>query len=164
MGERIEEWKDIEGFAGLYQVSNCGRVRSLRKGILLRPAKNKFGYMYCALSKNGKLHGKKVHRLVAQAFVENPLKRTQVNHKDGNKANNNADNLEWCTYSENTMHAVNNGLFSTNCKVRIVETGNIYVSIGACARAICGSGANISACLNGKRQTHLGYHFERVEA
>lgn len=164
MGQCIEEWRDIEGFEGLYQVSNLGQVKSLRTGILLRQAKNKFGYLLCVLCVKGDMNSKRVHRLVAQAFLENPSNLPQVNHKDGNKANNNVENLEWCTCSENTRHAVSNELFSTSKKIRVVETGKVYTSIGSCARDISGSGANISHCLYGKRKTHKGYHFEWVEA
>lgn len=164
MGQRIEEWRDVKGFEGLYQVNNYGQVKSLRKDALLKPAKSKYGYMLCVLCKNGVMHDRRVHRLVAEAFLENPRSLPQVNHKDGNKSNNNVENLEWCTCSENSRHAVENGLFSTNKRVRVVETGKVYESIGSCARDISGNGQNISHCLHGERKTHKGYHFEWEEA
>jgi hypothetical protein len=109
-----EIWKDIKGYEGLYQVSNLGRVKSLlfhnnvvtkkREKILAQRISNS-GYLMVGLNKNSK--GKKlyVHRLVAEAFVENPLCKKEVNHKDGNKLNNNANNLEFCTPSENIKHS-----------------------------------------------------------
>jgi len=116
-----EIWKDIPGYEGLYQISNKGRVKSLLKTVRLGrntkiipekiiKTKNKDRYQGCSLSKNSV--GKKlmVHRLVAESFVPNPENKPQVNHKDGNKDNNSADNLEWVTVSENAIHAFDNSL------------------------------------------------------
>lgn len=113
-----EIWKDIPCYEGKYQVSNYGRVRSLEyhntKNIkrigLLKLAEDKKGYIRCALSKHNKLITYKVHRLVAFAFCKNPNNYPQVNHLDGNKKNNMADNLEWCNNSMNQIHAYSHGL------------------------------------------------------
>lgn len=115
-----EIWKDIAGYEGKYQVSNRGRVRSLEyhnmRGIkrigFLRPTVvgRGIGYLRVALSRKHKLTSFMIHRLVALAFIENPHNLPQVNHKDGNKHNNNVDNLEWCTNSYNQLHAYANGL------------------------------------------------------
>ena len=96
----MEEWKNIEGFNG-YQVSNEGKVKSLnynhtKKERILKSEKDKDGYLQVVLYKNGKPVMKKVHRLVAQAFLENPQNLPQVNHKDECKTNNSVDNLEFC--------------------------------------------------------------------
>lgn len=104
-----EIWKDIPSFVGVYQVSNLGRVKSLnyyRKGIesIRKPAINK-GYLYVSLYRNNVNKTYAVHRLVAEAFIENPENKEQVNHKDGNRKNNNVLNLEWATRSENNTHA-----------------------------------------------------------
>jgi hypothetical protein len=106
-----EIWKDIPDYEGLYQVSNLGDIRSLKrkKAINLLPSIGTDGYYRLNLHKNG---GKtsSIHRIVAQAFIPNPDNKPQVNHKDGNKLNNHFDNLEWCTPKENTNHAHLTGL------------------------------------------------------
>ena len=93
-----ESWKDIEGYEGLYQVSNRGRVANSMTGRILMQHRNNRGYMRVALCKEGQSTLVSVHRLVAQAFIFNPNPKEfdQVNHKDENKTNNCADNLEWC--------------------------------------------------------------------
>lgn len=100
-----EIWKDIQGYEGYYQVSNTGRVRSLdridsrgykRKGKILVPLVDKFGYCSVHLLKKSKAKTAKIHRLVAVSFLENPLNYKEINHKDENKLNNSVDNLEWC--------------------------------------------------------------------
>ena len=117
-----EVWKDIEGYEGLYQVSTCGNIKSLpkvrrngtgtyiQKERLLKPSNTSTGYKKVELCKDGKRKGFKVHRLVAIAFIPNPDNKPEVNHIDGNKINNNIDNLEWVTSSENSIHAYETGL------------------------------------------------------
>lgn len=116
----VEVWKDIEGYEGLYLVSNLGLVRSLERieenlrkgkpynrlhrGRTLKPIKHFTGYYLVTLNKGGEHHSMRLHRLVAQAFVPNPDNLPEVNHKDENKANNRADNLEWCDGSYNTNY------------------------------------------------------------
>lgn len=114
-----EEWKPIVGFYN--EVSNHGRVRSVThvagngktyKGKILKPIITKSGYVnVCLTTGNDESRiTKRVHRLVAEAFVENPYDKDEINHKDGNKENNRADNLEWVTRSENEQHAYDNNL------------------------------------------------------
>lgn len=109
-----EIWKDIKGYEGLYQVSNLGRVKSLGKGgfnqyqknvRFLSICKNSEGYGIVVLTKELQTRTFSVHRIVAKTFIENPLNKRVVNHKDGNKLNNVASNLEWLTYKENYIHA-----------------------------------------------------------
>lgn len=88
-----EIWKDIEGYEGLYQVSNLGRVK---RAYILKPYKDKKGYLAVQLSKHNKVKRLFVHRLVAMAFIPNPNNLPQVNHKDRNTSNNHMGNLEWC--------------------------------------------------------------------
>jgi hypothetical protein len=118
-----EEWRDIKGYEGLYQISNLGRVKSLicwcgnknikayrqREKILkTKPKKN--GYLVVTLRYQNVIKYKSIHRLVAKAFLPNPNNYPVVNHIDGNKTNNNINNLEWCSYSHNTKEAIRIGL------------------------------------------------------
>ena len=101
----MEIWKDIDGFNGKFQVSSWGRIRNAETGNILKPYKNKKGYLKASLSYGGKSIKKRINRLVAIAFIDNPYNLPQVNHKDGNKENNSISNLEWVTNSENQKHA-----------------------------------------------------------
>lgn len=109
----MEKWKDIDGYEGLYKISNFGRVLSApRQGSYRTPRcltikLDTHGYQIVDLFKNGKGSRKKVHRLVAQAFIPNPYDKKTVNHKDGNPKNNHVDNLEWATQRENNLHCIN---------------------------------------------------------
>lgn len=111
-----EIWRDIEGFEGLYQVSNLGRVKCVEhkcpgrcglrtvKEHLMTQVKGAKGYMYVSLSNMDRGRTFTVHRLVAKAFIPNPENNPVVNHKDENKANNCVDNLEWCTSLYNNTY------------------------------------------------------------
>lgn len=111
-----EIWKPLKDYEGLYEISNMGRVRSLiKRGNNTHKIRKTgldvaTGYINIQLRKNNKPLTKRVHRLVAEAFVPNPDNKPVVNHIDGNKKNCRADNLEWMTYSENTLHSFKNGL------------------------------------------------------
>lgn len=113
-----EEWKDIFGYEGLYQVSNMGEVRSLvnqarhKRKIpkILKAHKDGKGYLRIKVSKKQKTQTFKVHRLVAQAFIPNPKDKLQVNHKNCIKTDNKVSNLEWVTNEENREHAKKNGI------------------------------------------------------
>lgn len=106
----METYKDILGFEGIYQISNLGNVKNIMKNKVLKPRKHTNGYLRICLCKNGIVKDYFIHRLVASAFIENPLNKSDVNHIDGNKANNNIFNLEWSTRSENQKHAFSIGL------------------------------------------------------
>ena len=99
-----EIWKVIE-YAINYSVSNCGRVRQNKKNKILKPYINqRNGYVYVFIrDNNGKYLNKRIHRLVAECFIPNPLNKPDVNHKDFNRSNNYVDNLEWATRSENNL-------------------------------------------------------------
>lgn len=115
----IENWRGISDTE--YQVSNTGKV--MRAGKVLKPftdSKNK-GYKYVSLSVNGKVRKNSIHRIVAEAFLENPKRFEQVNHKDGNPSNNSLNNLEWVSNRQNTQHAYDTGLNSKVVKVQVVD-------------------------------------------
>ena len=109
-------WKDVDGFEGLYKVSSEGVVvgtpRTGTKGGVVKWYKTTHGYMEYHLCKNGKRHHMSTHRLVAKHFIPNPNNKPFVNHIDGNKLNNNVENLEWVTHEENMQHAVRTGLLN----------------------------------------------------
>lgn len=109
-------WKDVEGFEGLYRVSNEGVLmstpRRCTKGGVVKRNKMKNGYEKYILCKDGKVHTVRAHRLFAQHFIPNPDSKPFVNHIDGNKSNNSVENLEWVTRQENVEHAVRTGLFN----------------------------------------------------
>lgn len=107
-----EIWKQIDDGYEQYQISTFGRVKSLKRKSekILSLDKDRNGYMNVKLSKDGVIRKFKVHRLVALAFIANPDNLPEVNHKDGNKANNCIDNLEWTTRSQNMRHAYDTGL------------------------------------------------------
>ena len=119
---KSDMWKQIDEFQN-YEISDRGEVRNIQSGKVLKPWIGVGGYVYINLTNgHGKPMPKRLHRLVAKAFVPNPYNKPQVNHKDGDKTNNCADNLEWVTKSENMNHAYRTGLQRTtrNGKVRSV--------------------------------------------
>lgn len=132
-----EIWKDIKGYEGLYQVSTFGRIKRIRfinnvtnklqNKLLSMNKYDNLGYRTICLCKNGETKYKRVHRIVAETFIPNSQNLPCINHKDGNKKNNNVENLEWCTYSYNTKHAMKNGLFNME-KFRSATKQNIKIA------------------------------------
>lgn len=165
----MEIWKEIPGTEGQYQISNYGKVRTVKTGRVLTPAIDERGYERVCLFKYDRERRYKVHRLVAITFIPNPDNKPQVNHKDGNKRNNSVDNLEWVTNEENMRHANAAGLreghqrFCDSRKKRIIathiESGEevVFDSILAAKKAI---GTNhIQEVLRGLRYEAKGYTF-----
>lgn len=112
--ENAEVWKDIPHYEGLYQVSNLGRIWSVRKQRTLSPAMTPNGYMRINLyAPNHKRKTESVHRLVALTFIDNPEAKPQVNHKNQNKTDNRAENLEWVSAKEN----INYGDRTIRCSI-----------------------------------------------
>lgn len=158
------ERRDINEFPN-YQASSDGLIVNKKTGRVLRPSPDTYGYMSVGLSKDGRTHTKRVHRLIAEAFLEQSSeKEWQVNHKNGDKNDNRLDNLEFVSPGDNMRHAYAHNLNHwegyNETPVRVIETGKVYKSQAECARAIGGSQSNINACLAGRRHKHLGYHFE----
>lgn len=179
----MEMWKAIEGTDGRYEVSNTGKIRSRNykntgKTVELKPAPDPKGYIKTMLLFNGKYRTVKVHRLVAQAFIPNPENKPQVNHKDGNKANNAADNLEWITNRDNAHHAIEHGLFTnsykatenanTRRKKKVIATdpnGRTFAfdSISEASRELGVKRRHVQAVLKGERNQTGGYTFKTNE-
>ena len=179
-----EEWKDIPGFEGRYQVSNFGRVKSLDreelqrdahggysifryKGRILRQTKIGQGYMVVPLGQDHQCC--RVHRLVAMAFIEPVRGKDMINHIDGDRTNNHVDNLEWCTNQENQLHASRvlghkQGRYQ-NKPVRCVETGEVFENSFRAAKEVRHVAGNIRMAASPKypRKTCMGYHWEFVD-
>ena len=123
-----ERWKDIEDYDGAYQISDLGRVRSCKYGYwrIRRPGKDGNGYLYINLCKDRNIKNVKIHRLVARYFVKNDnIFNSEINHKDENKENNRASNLEWCdrkyNLTYNDIHHRRKYPRQFNCKRRKLE-------------------------------------------
>lgn len=117
------EWRTIEEFP-IYEVSNTGVVRNKRTKKEKKPNISEKGYELIKIYvKTGTAYKRRIHRLVAQAFIPNPENKPEVNHKDGNKRNNAVNNLEWVTQKENYEHAVDMGLHTSVKYVKLQERG-----------------------------------------
>lgn len=186
-GEKYMQWKDIHGYEGYYEVSTMGDVRSKDrivpdknsagkhlKGRIMKQSENKDskrggqGYLVVNLRKNHTSNVIQVHRLVASAFIENPLNLPTVNHKDGDKHNNCVENLEWATYGDNNIHALKSDLRSPRgCEVaRFDECGNIidkFKSVSEASRETGISRGMISHCVNGRAYKAGGYVWKKIE-
>lgn len=156
----MEIWKDIRGYEGLYQVSNMGRIKGKNKVLHLNT--NTCGYKHVTLSKGNVKKTALVHRLVASAFIDNPLNKPQINHRDGNKNNNTAINLEWETQADNNRHAVKTNLRKTKKIVlldgegKAVKVFNNRMEVNEyLGRSVCQD--LITRCCNGNRKTAYGY-------
>lgn len=170
----MEEWRDIKGYEGLYQVSNEGRVKNSKNGKILKLHRNQRGYFQAGLTKNGVYKMYVVHRLVAQAFLPNTNSLPFINHKDEDKGNNfvfvNDDgsidleksNLEWCTHQYNMMYGTRNKRISEKLKGRKLSEEQIKKLKGHFVSD--DTRAKISKALKGKR-TSLGMtgHHRSVE-
>lgn len=138
-----EMWINVPDYEGLYQVSNYGRVKSVKRyrksknnsisvveERILKPKQTKDGYLSVALCKDNKLKSHRVHRLVAICFLPNPNNYPVINHKDECKTNNNVDNLEWCSIQYNSIYSIH------KLSKPIVYDGIIYSSIKECGRRL----------------------------
>ena len=174
MTEENEIWQDIEGYEGSYQVSDFGRVRSLdridalghrRKGKMIAITSATNGYRKVGLVKDGITKNHSVHRLVAKAFLSNPSDLPQVNHKDEDKMNNAASNLEWCTQSYNNDYGTRNertGKANEKPIYVVTSSGHHYFfgSIKKAAELLGLKDCAMSDCLHGRQKSHRGFSFE----
>lgn len=179
----VESWRDVAGYEGIYKVSRQGDVYPVPRkskngnaqgGYLLRPQKYRNGYVFFHLSRDGKRKCKTAHRLVAEAYVPNPSGYAEVNHRDGDKENNNVENLEWVTRSQNNAHAVACGLrdmsemrrkaAQANSRPIVLKLDGVEVARFPSlkyAELVTGLAASsISNCLNGTSATCDGYEVE----
>lgn len=132
-----EIWKDIKGYEGIYQVSNLGKVKSLKRKVRaekggyytkekeLKIFEDNIGYLAVGLTDNGKTKIIRLHRLIAEAFIPNPENKPVINHINGIKNDVRIENLEWNTYKENSQHAVKTGLKKVTEKQRNASSKNI---------------------------------------
>lgn len=169
-----EMWRDVIDNEN-YIVSNTGRIR--RKGTSIDKSLriSKDGYHITHLYHDGIRQCKRVHRVVAEAFIDNPQNKSEVNHKNGNKLDNRVENLEWNTSQENVRHAWANNLMKPSYSMlgkhnpnggrkgipfKIVETGETFDTMASCAKAIGGSQTRIWDCLHGRQDTYKNFHFQ----
>ena len=173
-----EIWKPVVGYEGLYEVSNLGRVKSVKFGRerVLKPIKHPNGYLCVNLCKDGKRKNCLVHRLVAQAFIPNPLNLPEINHINEQKTENRASNLQWCDRQYNCNYGTRNtkvakALLNHPSKSKPVlqytlkgELIREWPSTMEAERQGGFDNRRISFCCNGKRKKHGGYVWKFKEA
>ncbi len=174
-----EVWKDVVGYEGLYQISNTGKLKRVERGKenILQGKKDKDGYICVILSRNQNKKFYRLHRLIAEAFIPNPLNKPEVNHKDRNKQNNVVDlddlqgettNLEWVTPAENVKHCFLTGKNIYKRQVLQYTKDMRYVScwgsIREASQRLKISENNISSCCSGRLKTAGGYIWKYKEA
>ena len=156
----MEIWKDCKGYEGSYQVSNLGRIWSIKGQRYLKGCEDKDGYLRVNLTaKNGKVKMERIHRLVAIAFISNPLGLPVVNHKDENKQNNTVDNLEWCSHQYNNTYGTRIDRQKEKIKIPVIQCDingnyiNEFESINDAADSLNILACNISNCLKGRQKS-----------
>ena len=181
MSENI--WESITNYEGFYEVSNCGRVKSLNynhtvKEGILKPGATTDGYLTVGLWKNAEVTRKYIHRLVAEAFITNPQNKPTVNHINGIKTDNRVENLEWATHKQQSDHAWETGLQVASEKLKLAVaktgkanqiistwfnekldqefTGNLHELVRAFPEQKLSCG-NLGEVRNGKRKQHKGW-------
>ena len=166
--ERNKMWKTVDEYKE-YEVSDDGLVRRKDTKHILKPWIATGGYLYVAFSENCKGHTKRLHRIVAKAFCDNPDGKPHVNHIDGNKTNNVSSNLEWCDRSENQVHAFSNGLQTHIGKYPVksvvcVNDGKVFGTIRQASEhyGICRS-AIYACCTRGSKRSKSGLIFRFAE-
>ena len=158
-----EVWRPVVGYEGLYEVSSWGRVRNCLTGLVLRPGKNRVGYMIVVLWKEGVPKTCSVHRLIGMAFPDmvdwtedakgRPFEELEINHKDQNKENNCVENLEWCNRKYNQTYSLAKTVYQCTMDDQLV---NVWPSTAECGRHGFYQAA-ISACCRGKLKKHKGF-------
>lgn len=191
----MEVWKDIKGFEGFYQISNYGNIKSLErtfeyigknqfgefktikkhKEMIIKQTINRSGYYQVCLHKNNKKKNMLVHRLIAEAFIDNPDNKPTINHIDGNTLNNSLDNLEWATMLEQQIHRVyylgHKSVISDKCREKQIQLhkrkvkrsdGIIFDSIKEASNGNENYRKQINKCVRGHQKTAGGYSWQYV--
>lgn len=172
----LEVWKDVNSFEGYYMVSNKGNVKSIKRVVVGTDNKKYFvkekiltkqldrnGYEVVLFRRSKKSYQKKVHRLVAEAFIHNEKHKPQVNHIDEVKTNNNFTNLEWVTAKENTHHGTKIKRMSREVKQINEASGTvikIFPSVSVASKELGYSAGNIAQAARGERKRMYGYRWE----
>lgn len=156
---------------GKYEVSNYGNVRNSNTNTMLKPIKDRYGYLIVCLFEDGKRFYKKIHRLVATAFIENPENKPCIDHVDGQRENNVCTNLRWVTPKENTHNPSTMRKIKENCKppkpktkaVYCEETNKTYISAKEAYKQTHIDSSCITKCCKGKRRIAGGLHWKYAE-
>ena len=180
----VEIWKDVDGFVGLYQVSNLGRIKALGRYVktgnggkryieehFVKPNKCKNGYLEATFSRKQKRTVRLLHRVVAKAFIPNPDNLPEVNHKDEDIQNCQVENLEWCTSKYNANYGSRNVRMiekrgNTKPVIQKTKDGDFIRRFDSVAEATRATGAFDSAIIkvcNGKQKTSVGYRWEYAD-
>lgn len=162
-----EIFKEINDFEGYY-ISNLGRVKSCKRKTekFIAVKDDTHGYLIVKLWKDNKQYSKKIHRLVAEAFISNPENLRDVNHRDENKHNNCVENLEWISHKDNINYGTRNERANKTKSKAIIQldlNGNVineFISSYDAERQLDISESNINQCCNGKRKTAGGYKWQ----
>lgn len=179
----MENWKNVVGYEGLYEVSDQGNVRNSVTGRVLKPKHDRWGYLRVNLYKDRRQKSHLIHRLVARAFIQNPENYPQVNHKDEDKENNAVENIEWCTAYYNTHYgtAMQRSLEKMDLRTRAMHGGaktakpinqyclsgslvGVYRSSSHAAEVTGVSASRIRSCVCGKAKMAGGYVWRLADA
>lgn len=162
----VETFVKIDGFEN-YEVSNLGKVRNIKSGIMLKPKLNKNGYLRHCLSENNKQKFLYLHRIIATAFIDNPEKKPCVNHIDENKTNNDLSNLEWCSVRENNIHGTRIKRAAEKRSKKVIQLDlndnvlNIFESMTQAEQETGVDASSISKCCNGKLKSAGGFKWRK---
>ena len=169
----MEIWKEVKNFAGLYKISNLGRVYSIKRKRIMQNRPNKIrGYVLVSMSFSGIVKKIPVHRLVAEAFIPNPDNLPCINHKDEDRSNNCVDNLEWCTVDYNNQYGTRNEKLKTISGIRVAQYTldgkliKIWNSLSEASRSFgCKTTVTIGRVCKGVcgRKTYKGYIWRYVD-
>ena len=160
-----EIWKPIMGYEGLYEVSNLGRVKRLKKDkeFILKPIINKFGYLHVSLSKNNIVKNYRIHRLVAETFIPNPDNKPDVDHINTIRTDNRVENLRWVTKQENQNNELTRSHLRNNRITKVVQLDlngeliKIWDGAVDVEKDLNVSRMPIGQCCRGERKTYKGY-------